>query len=75
MKRCRNFRKSFNDVLIHGRHGMNYVIYLHQDTTVVRSYRCQGCARLRFLGLTRLRLMLQPRYFNSDSTQQFAFLD
>ena len=35
----------------------------------------QGCARLRFFGMTRLWLMWQSRWLNSDSTQHFTFLD
>ena len=35
----------------------------------------QGCARLRFFGLTRLWPMRQSRWFNSDSTHHFTFLD
>ena len=34
----------------------------------------QGCARLRFFGLTRLWFMWQSRWLNSDSTQHLTFL-
>ena len=39
-------------------------------------YREQGSARLRFFGLTRLWLMWQSRWLNSDSTPHYlTFLD
>ena len=47
------------------------------DTSVARIHRRgqQGCARLRFFGLTWLWLMRQSRWLDSDSTQHFTFLD
>ena len=35
----------------------------------------QGCARLIFFGVTRVRLMWHSSWFNSDSTELSTFLD
>ena len=46
--------------------------YLDQFVTLTLG---QGCARLRFFGLTRRWLMWQSRWLNSDSTQHLTFVD